>query len=222
MTKPLQWLLGIFLGVGILAMCLAIWGAIGLTQIGYTALENWSKAAPDLQPTLDAISGPRGTLHEVNKSIVKIGDAVVTTQMIERASTSKVNATMDAIATIPGHVNPVLDSARGTLDASTDLTVQLTKDARTANDTISAMQAPIGQFNEAGANLNALLKDRAIHDTLENVQTTTQNVAGITADFQRVTDKASADYLAPKPWWKKTFRFAGDAFDYGAFVARHY
>lgn len=53
--------------------------------------------------------GPCGLLANLGKTTTKVGDAIVTTQIQEQAIGKKVGATMDALGTIPGHVNTALD-----------------------------------------------------------------------------------------------------------------
>ena len=43
----------------------------------------------------------------------------------------------------------------------------------------------------------------------------------ILADGKQAADKATADYLAPKTWWQKIGKYAGDTYDLGALLARH-
>lgn len=215
MTK---WLTAALLAVSIMAVCVIGW-----------AFWQWGKAAPDFAPTmakvnqaLDKVNDPgTGTLAEVGKTVVKAGDAIVQTQLTERSSTAKVNATMDALATIPPHVTPVLDEAKGTLSAATGLTVALTGDAQEAKTTIAAAQPVLAAFTQDATDLDALLKDKAIHETLTNVDSLTGSMAGITADGKQVTDKMTADYLKARTPWGKIGHVALDAFDVTAAVARH-
>ena len=106
------------------------------------------------------------------------------------------------------------------------LAVGPTDDAATANldalsDPAKGLPAMVASYTAAGDNLNAILRQKAIAEILANVDSMTGSGAEILADGKKVTDKATADYLAPQPWWKKAGRYASDAFDYGALFARH-
>ena len=70
--------------------------------------------------------------------------------------------------------------------------------------------------------LDALLKRKAVGDILDNTAAITANGAGILADGRKLADKATSDYLTPKPWYVKLRSYSGDVFDISAFLARHY
>jgi hypothetical protein len=190
------------------------------------AIEAGAKTIPaiagEIGTTLDAISGSRGTLYQANKAIVKVGDAIVTTQLQERAIAPHTIAAVDGLKFAAAKLGNSADSLSKTADAATGLTVALTTDAQTANQTIAAAQPVLGQMGQDAADLDALLKDRAVTDTLTNVQFVTQNLGGITADFGRVTKKAADDYTTPRTPWKSLLIKAGDTYDLAGFFARHY
>ena len=83
-------------------------------------------------------------------------------------------------------------------------------------------RAPLRAFNRDAEDLDALLKRQAIGQILDHAAGITQHADAITGDLQAVSDKATKDYLTPKPFWRKFGQYAGDTFDVGAFLARHY
>ena len=190
---------------------LCVWGGCGLTHHIIAAFDAWGGAALDLKPTLDAIDRPCGggqpcgTLAMLNKTIVKAGDAVVTTQIVERSSAVRVNATMDALATIPGHVNPVLDSAKGTLDAGTTLTQTATATLQTVNDRTPAL---LDVYTGAGRDLDAMIQDNSpsVKTVLVNTASMTGSGAGILANGKVVSDKITYDYTHPVPWYQQPWK----------------
>jgi hypothetical protein len=165
-----------------------IWGGMGLTRVGYTALERWGNAAPDLKPTLATLNRPCGirnvkssanystfysegslmpcgTLAEVATSVVKAGDAVVQTQLVERATTPHVTAAMDQFGTAAVHLSSTADSlagtahaATGTLTAATGAIQTLTVDARTANDLMAQLKPLIASYTATGNDLDTSVK----------------------------------------------------------------
>jgi len=193
----------------------------------------WGSAAPDLAPTLTKLNqaldtvnhscapGPCGTLANVDKLTVKIGDLAVTSQRqvaqssaIVTAAAANLNKAGDSVTELTGHLNK-------TADAATGLTVALTGDANEAKTTIAGFQPLVAAYTQSGNDLDALLKDHAIHDTLTDLQVTTQNIGGITSDLRQVSDKETAEFLKPVPWWKWPFKRAGQFIDIGAAVARN-
>ena len=162
------------------------------------------------------------SLHEADKAIVKIGDAVVTTQLQERRIAPATIAAVNSLVSIAPHANAAMDSASGTAEALTATAQSATETLAEGQRTIAAAQPLLKSYTQSGADLDALLKQKSITDTLANIDGTTRNFQDVTGDFAKVTHKASDDYLAPKPWYRKVGRYASDAFDFGALVARHY
>ena len=149
------------------------------------------------------------------------------TQAITELATDAHGTLSEADRALQG-INPVtsaltdeVGALHKTTDAATTGVQALTTTIQTADHVITNLQAPIDGFTQDAADLDALLKDNAIHRTLEATATTSEQIAGVSTDLRKVTDKATADYLTPKPWYTKMGRFASDAFDYGALAARH-
>ncbi len=200
----------------------------------------WGSAAPDLAPTLtrmnatlDLIDRPcasvdaKGKLlpdgpiceidqmiHDVRKITTSSGKQVEQTGQLINAATGNLNKAGDSVTELTEHLNK-------TADAATGLTVALTGDANEAKTTIAGFQPLVAAYTQSGNDLDALLKDHAIHDTLTDLQVTTQNIGGITADLRQVSDKETAEFLKPVPWWKWPFKRAGQFIDIGAAVARN-
>jgi len=96
-------------------------------------------------------------------------------------------------------------------------------DLRTMNTTIAAAQPVLAATTGAVNGVNASVAELTprMHTFLVQSAKTVANVQGVTADGQRIADKMTADYFAPKPWWKKAAGKFGDAWDITAAVARH-
>lgn len=160
--------------------------------------------------TLDAINAPMGTLHEVNKAIVKAGDAVVSTQIQEQVATSHLNATLDGIQTIPGHVNTLVDSGSRTLDTAT---TTLASVSILTSEVGSKVPPLLEAYTQTGDDLDALLKSHAVNDTLTNVDSMTASGAGILANGKTVSDKITYDFMHPVPAWKQPMKILQLGFD---------
>lgn len=192
------------LGIVIIAsLGLMVWGGIGLTRNVIIAIDRWGAAAPDLKSTIDAISGPRGTLHEVNKAIVKIGDAVVTTQIQERKTQPYIVATMDEFSQTAKHLSGTANAATGTLNAATDTLGE-------GKRTIADAQPLLIQLTENGASLqrttdtlNDTLKRKAVGEMLDNLAGITGHTNALMDDGQRVGDDLTRRYFTPSPWYYK-------------------
>ncbi len=200
---------------------LAVWGCFGLNHAAIVALDKWGNAAPDLKPTLEAISGPRGTLHEVNKAAVKIGDAIVQTQLVERATTPHVTTAMDQFGAAAVHLSGTADALSKTASAGAQTLNALTVDEIALKQPIESANYVILKAGNSVDDFDALLKRKAIGDVLDNLAGATGQGNAILGDFRQVADKARADYLKPVPWYMQPSHRAGDIMDISAAIARH-
>lgn len=155
-----------------------------------------------------------GLIPSVRNVAVDAGAAV-------RTMNDQVSQTQPLIETAARAVSDTSAHANKAIDAATEATQQARTDLQTLNGSIAASQPLLESYRRAGDSLNEILKRQAIRQILDNTASMTESGAGILADGRKVTDKATADYLSPQPWWKKAGRYASDAFDYGALFARH-
>ena len=210
------------------ALCaLSVWGCFGLNHHLILALDAWGNSAPNLTATvgkvnqaLDTVNRPCGhgkpcgLLANANKTVIKVGDAIVTTQLQERAITPHTLAAMDSFKT-------AADRLSGTADAGTDSLKALTATLGTAQTTIQSLQGPIQGLSVSENNFNALLRNSAITRTLDNVAGVTGNMDDTSRDLKKVADRMTTDYLKPVPWWKWPVKRFGEVWDISAAVARH-
>jgi ABC-type transporter Mla subunit MlaD len=216
----------------ILALTIAVVvGAIGFA--GYQAISRFGDTIDGFNTALVTINhpcapGPCGTLAEIDKTVVKVGDAIVTTQLQERATAPHVVAAMDTFKDTAAHLSGTANSLSGTADALTQTAKSTTETLKVTQTTIKDIQPILSSLNETAEastvtinSLNTRISDPHIDAILGHVDSTIDSLSGIMADGKKVTDKATADYLAPQPWWKKVARYASDTYDYGALFARH-
>jgi hypothetical protein len=192
----------------VVLLSLSVWGSVGLTQHLIVAIDKWGNSAPDFKPTLDAISGPRGTLHEINKVAVKIGDAVVTTQLQERSAIPHVNAAMDQFGFAASRLSRTADSLSGTANALTGTAQAATGTLNEGQRTIAAAQPLLSNYSQAGYDLDELLKRKAIGQILDHAAGILDRGDNIAGDAQRVSDDLTRRYFLPEPWYKKVGPFA--------------
>ena len=232
----IRWMIGASLP-HLIVLGLAVWGCWGAWHHIVVAVDHWGNAAPDLKPTLDHLnrpckgaSGPDacGTLAQINKTAIDSGDAIVRTQLIERAAQPHIISAMDEFSHTAKHLSSTADSlsetahaATGTLDAATDTIGE-------GKHTIAAAQPLFAQLTANGASLQAAtdtlndtLKRKAVGEMLDNLAGATGQGNAILGDFRQVADKARADYLRPVPWYMQPVHRAGDVLDIGAAIARH-
>ena len=180
-----------------------------------------------LNATLDAINAPCTGFHgsstcgvlaqaaQTEKNIgIVAGQAALQvrqTGTLIQASTANLDKAGKSVTDLTTHLTR-------TADAATDLTQELTTTIRTVNDRTGPL---LDAYTQSGNDLDALLKDHAVHETLDNVNDLTQNMAGVTLDLRKASDKATADYLRPVKWYMQPVRRFGEIWDIGAAVARH-
>jgi hypothetical protein len=186
-----------------------------------TLLQRWTPGAGKANAVIDAAYNaihntsdnvnrpcgagkPCGFLAQTGKTVVKVGDAVVTTQLLERKTALEGSQTLLGVSQ---HVNAAADASTGLLNAGT----------------VALNRLPALEDASAGAvqNFNRLISSKSLSDAIEGTAGMTQHGSAILADAQQVADKATADYLKPVPWWKQPIQKAGALIDIGAAVARH-
>jgi hypothetical protein len=169
-----------------------------------------------------------GTLAEINKATIQVGDIVKSSQMEEKDTAKAAQATMGAVDQMAAHANVLTDSLAGTANAATGTLTQARVDLGTMNDSIAATKplleastATIGRVGVASDDLDTLLKRKAIGDLLDQFAGIATHGNAIAGDFQQVADKARADYLRKTPWYLQPVKRAGDIMDISAAIARH-
>jgi len=162
-----------------------------------TATKVWAgSATAQSQAVTDLTTDAHGTLSQVNKLAASMNQSAL-------------------------DLHEELGALHKTTDQATRLAAALSASAETANTTIAAAQPALAVYARTGEDLDALLKDEAIHRTIANVAGMTDQGNAILFDFRQVADKETADWLRPVPWWKKPIQKGGALIDIGAAVARH-
>jgi hypothetical protein len=222
------------------AVVLGIYGAWDGWHHVLVAVDHWGAAAPASGKT-DAVldhlnrpckgpSGPDacGTLAQINKTAIDAGDAIVRTQLIERAAQPHIIAAMDEFGQTAKHLSSTADSLSGTAHSATRTLDAATDTIGEGKRTIAAAQPLLAQLTANGASLQATtdtlndtLKRKAVSEMLDNLAGATGQGNAILGDFRQVADKARADYLRPVPWYMQPVHRAGDVLDIGAAIARH-
>jgi hypothetical protein len=231
MTKPLQYCIGV---VSAALLGLTVWGAFGISRHLIVAVDKWGSSAPDLKPTLATLNRPCGirnvkssanystfysegslmpcgTLAEVATSVVKAGNAVVQTQLVERATTPHVTAAMDQFGAAAVHLSETADNlsitaqsltgtakaATVTLTAATGAIQTLTLDARTANDLLVQLRPLIASYTATGNDLDTTIKTANGIMSSQNVTIMLANGAQFTTTAVQLEQKLSQCTLHP-------------------------
>jgi hypothetical protein len=223
-------------GIGLSAMgalCITGWAAY---QVGATVRENRAEIRTTVSSSRLGLADVFAESRDVTIALLKPCKAgkPATCGMIPAAEQVAQNtgAAVSAIQTQVAQTQPLIQNAalavqttsehlNKTVDAVTQTTLQARVDLVTLNDSIGATKPLLEAYTRSGVDLNGLLEGPALRSILSNTANMTGSGAGIMADGKKVTDQATADYLNPKPWYRKVGRYAGDAFDYGALFARH-
>ena len=170
-----------------------------------------------LSQTLDLVNQPCGNGHpcgllaNMNKTVTKVGDAIVTTQLTERNTTPHVVAAMDAFNTSAVRLSVAADALAGTAQ-------QTTATIATAQPLLVSLNATAQASTSAVKTVDKRLSDPLVDSLVRNLEATSEHVASTSAhvdattgDLQKVADKATGGYLSPKPWWEKLPGYANDA-----------
>ena len=133
-----------------------------------------AQAFSSMNAALDTINRPCGdghpcgTLANIDKTVVKVGDAVVTTQMQERAIAPHTIAAMDTFNTAARKLGGTADSLSGTATALTGTANAATATLGEGQRTIAAAQPLMAAYTRSGDDLDLLIRDNAapLHATL--------------------------------------------------------
>lgn len=187
--------------LAILALVAAlVFGGVGFAAYG--VVDKLGTSLDKLNTALDTVNrpcapGPCGTLANADKTIIKVGDAIVTTQLQERAATPHVIAAMDTFRDAAIHLSGTADSLSGTATALTGTAQAATSTIGTAGTTIAALQPLVGHVDSAVTSL-----DTSLQTTSLDMDAVLQHTEAITSSAAKVSDHFEKMIDAPK---KHTF-----------------
>ena len=87
---------------------------------------------------------------------------------------------------------------------------QAQTDLKTLDTSLTAFPPLLERSTATVGDLDALLKDKAVYGTLDNVQSMTSSGSAILIDARTLADKTTGDILKPKPWWQKIGPYGND------------
>jgi ABC-type transporter Mla subunit MlaD len=128
-----------------------------------------------------------------------------------RGTTAKLNTSADALTGL-------LVAGKGTTDAATE---QIIRNGDSLTLAINQGKETAALLSKAVNDFDALITSPDLSAAITHGNETAENIAGVTLDFKKVSDKATADYLKPVPWWKWPLKRGGQMIDIGAALARH-
>ena len=207
-----------------LAICLlaatgtGIYGACGLTKHVITAFDEWGSAGVELHATLTRVNGPHGTLVELDKTILAAKSLEVHADLI-LAHEERQLSTLDGYTkTLVGKMSSLADHGNKTLDEADQTLAATTIAVNSANNSIQNLEPAEANAAASLADLDTLLRNPQIPDTLSNIDRLTlataegtEQLSGTVADLHKMTTKLEHDIDAPKPWYTKVLPFSTDA-----------
>jgi len=229
MHKAILNTLGIVLILATLGVAYYLCYALG--QIGEAAASipnaviSIQQDASAVTDTLDRPCGsgkPCGTFAEVSKGIVKIGDAVVTTQLAERKATPHVIAAMDEFNSAAKHLSGTADALTGTAQGLTDTLAEGKRTIAAAQPLLASLDATAQASTQTIQTFNGRLSDPRVDALLTDFRGMADSGNGIMADGRKVADYGTAKLTTPPTWKQRIFGKLGDTYDILAWAARHY
>lgn len=194
---------------GLLVVSICAVGAVGWAAWRVGTLAD-SVKVPDLSATvakangtLDAVNSPCatdaekaahrdhpcGTLANLNKLVVKIGDLAVTSQRQVAQTDQLVTATARNLDSVGSSVRDVATKLSGTATAATDALQQARTDLVTADGTIAAAKPVLVNLAATESDLDAaVVKNReGVASLIANGVTISGEVAGMSTDLHHYT-----------------------------------
>jgi hypothetical protein len=182
----------------------ACWTASRALQSWGDAGEHMNASLGQLDTALAKINQPgTGTLAELGKTAVKIGDIAVTAQIQVRQTGTLIAETSRTLDSAAADMHTTSLVLTGTAQAATDAIGE-------SKRTIAAAQPLLAAYTQSGNDLDMVIKDKSIHATIDNTARLTDALAGatfnmesVTGDMKRVGDDLTDRYFhpAPKHWY---------------------
>lgn len=205
------------------AWALASAGVFCLGAIGYRVLT--LPKIPDLTSTvthIDAATGAWSNASAQQATSVSAIERDVRAELwhVDRVlldGSAALHSAQGAIDTANGqltHVAPLLDAARDAAASVPPAVQQIAGDA-------DGIRPILANVDGAVTDVRWFIRQPQLADTVGNVASMTQSWAAISIDGRKVTDKMTADYLKPVPWYLWPVKRSGEILDIGAAVARH-
>lgn len=188
-----------------------------------STLNTTAKAAGD---TLAALNGPCKDIQgdyvcppltqlsqtEKNVGILAAQSAVQVKQTgaLITATANNMNAVGDSVKGVASHLDTTADALTGTAQGATQTLAAASTDLKTLDTSLTAFPPLLERSTATVGDLDALLKDKAVYRTLDNVQSMTSSGSAILIDARTLADKTTGDILKPKPWWMKIGPYGND------------
>ncbi len=151
---------------------------------------------------------PCGLISNINKTVVKAGDAIVQTQIVEKKITETIAPHVTTAMDNIGSAGKDLGNSAKSLGKTSD---ELTKTLQITNDKKNGLPAIFENANGTITDLREQLKSQAVQNVVADISRavhfsadTTENVAGITKDLKLEADKLAA----PKTKTQKILQWA--------------
>lgn len=199
---------------------LVVWGGFGFTQHAIILLDRWAAVAPDPVKVESVVNNTNNAALNLSRATQTWADSSEQQARDVRATLVKANRLIGDLREVAGKSGDEVDALRRTTDAATDSALALTRLLDEGKITVAAAQPVLGALTQSGNDLDAILKDKAILETITYIRSITESGAGIMIDGKKVADKATADWLKPVPKWKLPLKRVGQGWDILSAAAR--
>jgi hypothetical protein len=232
MNKTLQTSLSIAALVAAFSISFVCWRlSVALDSWGNDGAQTFTGLNQALETINRPCGGghPCGTLANLDKMQVKIGDLLVTSQLQERDIAKAAQANMAAVNGLADHLNKTADALAETSQAATGTLNQAQVDFGTLNTTIAGLQPLEASLTGTAAastatinTFNGRLSDPHIDSLMASFDSMSKSSVGIVADGKTLSDYVTKQVTTPRTFMQKVEGYSGDGFDIAAYLARHY
>jgi len=207
------------LGIAIIAaLGLAAWGCFGVCAHLIAAEDALRDAAQQGVIAGQTINHPKwGTLYEIDASLKNLRltiDAANKVAIHEQQQLGAIDGYAShldrEVSNLAGSGSRTLDAITGTARGATETLSAAQTDLKTLDTSLTAFPPLLERSTATVGDLDALLKDKAVYGTLDNVQSMTSSGSAILIDARTLADKTTGDILKPKPWWQKIGPYGND------------
>ncbi len=183
-------ILHIAIGVTVAALLgLSVWGCIGLTQHLIIAVDKFGDAGAGIAQTAAKLNGPHGTIAMMDEDAGAAKSLIVHGDLVARHEQQQLQTWDTRGDVLFTNLNGGVTDLRTSLNAVTGTANAATGTLNEGQRTLAAFQPLLGHSDATVADMDALLKDQAIHRTFAHVESITASGDKIAADAAFEADK---------------------------------
>ncbi len=184
------------------ALCgLAVWGCCGLTRHIIVAVDHLGDAGAGIAQTAAKLNGRHGTIAMMDEDAGAAKSLIIHADLAARHEQQQLTTWDARGAELFANLDNGVTDLRTTIRAATGTADAASATLAEGQHTLRAFQPLLGSSDAAVADIDALLRDEAIHRTLTHVESMTASGDRIAADAAFEADKFTHPQKRKLTFW---------------------